>query len=62
MIHSAKAAAVESPSAAPSRYQQLRTHLTQLKLHAATEALPDVLEQTSAERLSRCFRLSPNAI
>ena len=48
----AKTAAVESPSAAASRYQQLRTHLTQLKLHAAAEALPGVLEQASAEKLS----------
>ena len=44
--------AAESPSAAASRYQQLRTHLTQLKLHAAAEALPGVLEQASAEKLS----------
>ncbi|MDQ1250419.1 MAG: hypothetical protein QG597_4798 [Actinomycetota bacterium] len=42
----------ESPSAAASRYQQLRTHLTQLKLHAAAEALPGVLDQASAEKLS----------
>ena len=42
----------ESPSAAATRYQQLRTHLTQLKLHAAAEALPGVLEQASAEKLS----------
>ena len=48
----AKTAAVESPSAAASRYQQLRTPLTQLKLHAAAEALPGVLEQASAEKLS----------
>jgi DNA replication protein DnaC len=47
-----KTATVESPAAAASRYQQLRTHLTQLKLHAAAEALPGVLEQASAEKLS----------
>ena len=32
--------AAESPSAAASRYQQLRSHLAELKLHAAAEALP----------------------
>ena len=44
--------AVESPSAAASRYQQLRSHLAELKLHAAAEALPAVLDQASAEGLS----------
>ena len=44
--------AAESPSAAASRYQQLRSHLADLKLHAAAEALPGVLEQASAEKLS----------
>ena len=48
----AKTATVESPTTAASRYQQLRTHLTQLKLHAAAEALPAVLEAASAEKLS----------
>ena len=44
--------AAESPSAAASRYQQLRSHLAELKLHAAAEALPAVLDQASAEGLS----------
>jgi DNA replication protein DnaC len=44
--------AVESPSAAASRYQQLRSHLAELKLHAAAEALPAVLDQATAEDLS----------
>jgi DNA replication protein DnaC len=35
-----------------SRYQQLRTHLTTLKLTAAAEALPAVLDQARAEKLS----------
>jgi hypothetical protein len=35
----------ESPSAAASRYQQLRSHLSELKLTAAAEALPAVLDQ-----------------
>ena len=35
----------ESPSAAASRYQQLRSHLAELKLTAAAEALPAVLDQ-----------------
>jgi DNA replication protein DnaC len=52
MTRTTKTATVESPSTAASRYQQLRTHLTQLKLHAAAEALPGVLEQASAEKLS----------
>ena len=42
----------ESPSAAASRYQQLRSHLAELKLAAAAEALPAVLDQASAEGLS----------
>src|SRR6478672_1419044 len=42
----------ESPSAAASRYQQLRSHLAELKLPAAAEALPAVLDQASAEGLS----------
>ncbi len=44
--------AAESPSAAASRYQQLRAHLAELKLHAAAEALPAVLDQATAEGLS----------
>ncbi|GAA2786906.1 hypothetical protein GCM10010533_26820 [Mycolicibacterium pallens] len=35
-----------------SRYQQLRSHLAELKLHAAAEALPAVLDHASAEGLS----------
>ncbi|BBX00932.1 hypothetical protein MMOR_18680 [Mycolicibacterium moriokaense] len=42
----------ESPSAAASRYQQLRSHLAELKLAAAAEALPAVLDQAAAENLS----------
>ena len=39
-------------AAAASRYQQLRSHLAELKLHAAAEALPSVLDQATAEGLS----------
>ncbi|MGA7053819.1 MAG: AAA family ATPase, partial [Mycobacterium sp.] len=42
----------ESPSVAASRYQQLRSHLAELKLHAAAEAQPAVLDQATAEGLS----------
>ncbi|GAB4957714.1 hypothetical protein MAHJHV54_48660 [Mycobacterium avium subsp. hominissuis] len=42
----------ESPSAAASRYQQLRSHLAELKLAAAAEALPAVLDQATAGRAS----------
>ena len=35
-----------------SIYQQLRGHLTNLKLTAAAEALPQVIEQATAEKLS----------
>ncbi len=35
-----------------TRYQQLRSHLATLKLHAAAEALPSVLEQAASENLS----------
>ena len=45
-------AAAHSPSAAASRYQQLRSHLAELKLAAAAEALPAVLDQASTEGLS----------
>ena len=44
--------AEESPSAAASCYQQLRSHLAELKLVAAAEALPAVLDQATAENLS----------
>jgi len=47
-----RSAAEESPSAVASRYQQLRGHLAQLKLHAAAEALPGVLEAANTENLS----------
>ena len=47
-----RTAETESPSAAASRYQQLRSHLTELKLAAAAEALPTVLDQATAEGLS----------
>ena len=43
--------AEESPSAAASRYQQLRSHLAELKLAAAAEALPAVLDQATTENL-----------
>lgn len=42
----------EPPSTAASRYQKLRSHLAELKLHAAAAALPAVLDQASAENLS----------
>jgi len=45
-------AVAESPSATASRYQQLRSHLAELKLHAAAEALPAALDQAAAEKLS----------
>lgn len=35
-----------------SRYQRLRSHLAALKLYAAAEALPTVLNQATAEQLS----------
>jgi DNA replication protein DnaC len=37
---------------AASRYQRLRGHLAALKLHAAAEALPTVMDQAAAEQLS----------
>ena len=37
---------------AASRYQRLRGHLGALKLHAAAEALPTVMDQALAEQLS----------
>lgn len=47
-----KATTTTTPSTAASRYQLLRSHLAELKLHAAAEALPAVLDQASAENLS----------
>jgi DNA replication protein DnaC len=37
---------------AASRYQQLRSHLAELRLHTAAEHLPTVLDQASSEGLS----------
>jgi len=37
---------------AASRYQRLRGHLAALKLHAAAEALPTVLDEAVTEQLS----------
>jgi len=37
---------------AASRYQRLRGHLAALKLHAAAEALPSVLDAAATEQLS----------
>ena len=37
---------------AASRYQRLRGHLAALKLHAAAEALPTVLDAAATEQLS----------
>ena len=42
----------DAPATAASVYQQLRSHLAELKLHDAAEALPAVLDQASAEGLS----------
>jgi DNA replication protein DnaC len=39
-------------AAAASRYQQLRGHLTALRLHTAAEQLPAVLDQATSEGLS----------
>jgi DNA replication protein DnaC len=39
-------------ASAASVYQQLRTHLTTLRLHDAAEALPGVLDAATAENLS----------
>jgi len=47
-----RTANTESSAQAASRYQQLRSHLAELKLHAAAEALPAVLDQATAEGLS----------
>ncbi|GLP75169.1 hypothetical protein TUM20983_22790 [Mycobacterium antarcticum] len=47
-----RSATTESSTQAASRYQQLRSHLAELKLNAAAEALPAVLDQATAEGLS----------
>jgi DNA replication protein DnaC len=41
-----------SAAEAASRYQQLRSHLAALKLHAAAEALPTILDEAAAQQLS----------
>ena len=41
-----------STTQAASRYQRLRSHLTALNLHAATEALPAMLDDAAAQQLS----------
>ncbi|MGH3098320.1 MAG: IS21-like element helper ATPase IstB [Streptosporangiales bacterium] len=48
------AASGQPPATAPqaSLYQQLRGHLATLKLHAAAEALPGVLDHATAEGLT----------
>ena len=48
----AKAPRTTAGASPASTYQQLRTHLAELKLHAAAEALPAVLDQASTEKLS----------
>jgi DNA replication protein DnaC len=47
-----KATAAQDPAEAASRYQKLRGHLAALKLHAAAEALPAVLDEAAAQNLS----------
>lgn len=42
----------ETAAEAASRYQQLRSHLAFLKLHACAEALPTVLDDAAAQGLS----------
>ena len=42
----------DSPATAASVYQQLRSHLAELKLYAAAEALPGLLDEAGAEGLS----------
>jgi DNA replication protein DnaC len=49
---SARSRATEPTSEAASRYQRLRSHLAELKLHAAAEALPAMLDEASAQQLS----------
>src|ERR1700736_6894420 len=43
---------VPATAEAASRYQRLRGHLAALKLHAAAEALPTVMDQATIEQLS----------
>jgi DNA replication protein DnaC len=42
----------ETASQAASRYQRLRAHLTELKLFAAAEALPTMLDDANTQQLS----------
>jgi DNA replication protein DnaC len=49
---STRSRATEPTSQAASRYQRLRSHLAELKLHAAAEALPAMLDEASAQQLS----------
>ncbi len=44
---------------AASRYQRLRGHLAALKLHAAAEALPTVIDEATTEELSLTAALEP---
>ena len=41
----------EPTVSAASRYQRLRAHLAELKLHAAAEALPCVLDEAAVQQL-----------
>ncbi|HZE18307.1 MAG TPA: IS21-like element helper ATPase IstB [Mycobacterium sp.] len=49
---STRSRATEPTSEAASRYQRLRSHLAELKLHAAAEALPAMLDEAATEQLS----------
>jgi DNA replication protein DnaC len=49
---STRSRATEPTSQAASRYQRLRSHLAELKLHAAAQALPAMLDEASAQQLS----------
>ena len=47
---------------AASRYQRLRSHLAALKLHAAAEALPSVLDEAAVQQLSITTALACAAV
>ena len=49
---STRSRATEPIAEAASRYQRLRSHLAELKLHAAAEALPAMIDEASAHQLS----------
>jgi DNA replication protein DnaC len=51
-IKATRSGRTETASQAASRYQRLRAHLAELKLHAAAEALPAMLEYATAHQLS----------